>query len=126
MAAPELAIKSLPASSGRSFRSQKHFALQQVECIRKTSLSETFMPQFWVTRLCSAYGSLSRSTTVASLQCLLVVLVSSALVSLFSSKLQILGTGWASFNHSALRFLKAEPERVHVVFRKVWDRLSLL
>lgn len=38
----------------------------------------------------------------------------------------MLGTGQTSFNHSPLRLLKAAPELVHVVFREVWDRLSLL
>lgn len=125
MAAPKLAIKSLPASSGPASTSQKHFTLQPVQCIRKTSL---------VRCSCHSFGSHSFSLTMVVsqraqlyLQCLLVVLVSSALVSLFSSKLQILGTGWASSNHSLLRFLKAAPELIcMVVFREVWDWLSLL
>lgn len=66
MAAPELAIKLPPASSGPGSSSQKHFTLQQVQCVGKTSLSEMFLPQLWVTSVCSGRGNLSRSTAVAS------------------------------------------------------------
>lgn len=119
MATPELAIQSLPARSNPGSRSLGHFTLQQVQCMGKTSPSKTFTSLLWVTHFCSACGSVTKSTAVATLQGLLVVLVSSALVSLFSSKLQISGIGWASANRSPLRFLKAAHELVHVVvFRR--------
>lgn len=59
-----------------------------------------FTFQLWVTQLCSAHGSLSVSTAAAPLHWLLVGLVSSALVSVFSSKLQMSGAEWTSFSHS--------------------------
>lgn len=93
VATPELAIQSLPARSSPGARSLGHFTLQQVQCMGKTSPSKTFTSLLWVTQFCSACGSVTKSTAVATLQGLLVVLVSSALVSLFSSKLQISGIG---------------------------------
>lgn len=93
----------IPASTnGPGSRSQKqHFALMQVQCVGKTSPSEVFMSQLGLHSSALPTGVSQWSIAAAPLQWLLVGLVSSAVVSLFSSKLQMSGAEWASFNHSS-------------------------